>query len=271
MTETIEAPEEATQTPVPLHMRPNLHWFAAEFVVVVSGVLVALMLNAWWQDRQDHASESHYLSLLSRDLQSAIVDLEAAQSFEDSAVRDGLFAYRALSGDSVPEDTLPASLAMARLGSRRTLALHDATYEDLLHTGNLRLLGNAELRDRIVSHYSTARRWVEIVNKNNGFFVDEMYNTHVIYSGLIMPRTFRNVDSEIQHALDQLSQPLAAGYSNDVDRLWTLPRDGEEWSVVRNNLMSRYLVAGSIRTFEARIAAEARELKAAVDAELARR
>lgn len=271
MTETIEATEEATQTPVPLHMRPNLHWFAAEFVVVVSGVLVALLLNAWWQDRQDQASESHYLSLLSRDLQSTIADLEAAQAFEASAVRDGLHAYRTLSAPALPADTLPTSLAMARLGSRRTLVMHDATYEDLIHTGNLRILGNAELRHRIVTYYGASRRWAEIVNKNNGFFVDEMYNTHVIYSGLVMPRTFRSADDTGKRALDRLSEPLAGGYSKDTDRLWTLARDSEQWSMVRSNLISRYLLAGITRGYEGRIAAEARELKAAVDAELARR
>lgn len=44
--------------------RPKLRWFAAEIVVVVAGVLIALALNAWWGARQDAAAERSYLALI---------------------------------------------------------------------------------------------------------------------------------------------------------------------------------------------------------------
>ncbi len=37
----------------PARFARGLRWFAAEFAVVVSGVLVALALQAWYQSRQD--------------------------------------------------------------------------------------------------------------------------------------------------------------------------------------------------------------------------
>src|SRR5688572_25817782 len=42
--------------------RARVRWFAAEFLVVVTGVLVALALQAWYEDRQDRDRETAYLA-----------------------------------------------------------------------------------------------------------------------------------------------------------------------------------------------------------------
>lgn len=48
--------------------RTRLRWFVAEFLVIVTGVLVAVALNGFYQRRQDARSEASYLALLSRDI-----------------------------------------------------------------------------------------------------------------------------------------------------------------------------------------------------------
>ena len=47
--------------------------------------------------------------------------------------------------------------ALSRLTSRRTLRLVRATYTNLVSTGNLRLIRNSALRDRIVKYYDADR------------------------------------------------------------------------------------------------------------------
>jgi hypothetical protein len=59
-------------------------------------------------------------------------------------------AYRALRNGVLPEERDAVAAALGQLTSRRTLRLGRATYTDLLSTGNLRLIRNADLRDRIV-------------------------------------------------------------------------------------------------------------------------
>ena len=44
--------------------RPRLRWFAAEILVVVAGVLIALALNAWWQGRERNREEQRLLVAL---------------------------------------------------------------------------------------------------------------------------------------------------------------------------------------------------------------
>jgi hypothetical protein len=57
--------------PVRPTIRAGLRWFAAEFLVVLSGVLVALIVNAWWTQRSDIQAERSYLTYLVSDLSQA--------------------------------------------------------------------------------------------------------------------------------------------------------------------------------------------------------
>jgi hypothetical protein len=249
---------------------PKLRWFAAEFLVVVTGVLVALALNAWWQGRQDVASEEDYLAFLSRDLQSTLNDLGQTESFEAVQVQVGLTAYRALSARTSPEDRQLVSQALSKLFTRHTLVLDNATYEDLISTGNLKLIRNRKLRDRIVDFYERTERVYEIVNKNNSFFVDDMYNANVIFNGLVMPRTSTDGIASLSAVDAMLAEELRPGYIDEPDRLWTLPQDAPEWSVLKANLLMRIRVAALAQFHEKNLMEEVRELKEAVDSERSR-
>ena len=61
--------------------RTKLRWFAAEIVIVVAGVLIALAANAWWQGRQQD------------DLEAAILRSVAAELDANRASLGGLLAY----------------------------------------------------------------------------------------------------------------------------------------------------------------------------------
>lgn len=64
MTEPEEMVASPTPSPGRWDWRPRLRWFAAEFLVVVAGILVALALNAWWQGQQQIREEQRLLVAL---------------------------------------------------------------------------------------------------------------------------------------------------------------------------------------------------------------
>ncbi len=238
--------------------------------MVVTGVLVALALNAWYQGRQNAASETGYLELLSRDLETLSNDLDAAVAFETLQFQDGLTVYRALSSPHRPKDTSALSSAMARLGVRHTVILKKATYEDLISTGNLRLIRNGELRDQIVQFYETTQVQIDIIDKNNSFFVDDMYSANVILRGLILARPVSNPTRRLAPVDSMIMAELQPGYVEEQDRLWTLPDSAPEWAMVKSNLSMRLRIAAVAKSLASNRAQAARELKQAIDAELER-
>ncbi|HSD16608.1 MAG TPA: hypothetical protein VLC71_05015 [Thermomonas sp.] len=53
---------------VPSRLKIGMRWFVSELVVVVAGILIALALQAWWQDRQDLARAAEYEQRILSDL-----------------------------------------------------------------------------------------------------------------------------------------------------------------------------------------------------------
>jgi hypothetical protein len=251
-----------------LDWRRGLQWFGAQFLVVVAGVLVALSLDAWRQGRQEVKSESSYLALLSRDVARSITDLEQFSAFEARLLEDAIAAQRAIAQVPVKGDTAKLSEVLSHLLTRQTMVLKNSTYLDLVSTGHLTLIRDAKLRDEIVDFYQVTGQRFEVINRNNAYFVDNVYNTNVIMSGLIQLR-LSSKHPVIARDFATMAEKLGPDFTIPRDRLWSLSADAPEWAMVRSSLMGRMLVSTSaIRVGSERLQA-ARKLKAAIDAAIA--
>ena len=52
------------------------HWsYLADLVVIILGIVIALSLDAWWQDKQDRKMEQNYLNQLYVDFNSSEISL----------------------------------------------------------------------------------------------------------------------------------------------------------------------------------------------------
>jgi len=254
----------------PSQFRRGLRWFLAEFLVVVAGVFVAMLLNAWYQDRTDSRSRQQYLVLLARDLQDSIRSMDEARQFEELQGADAVLLYRALSAPTLPPDTQPLSVAVSHLSQRRTMLLKSTTYDDLVNTGHFDLIDNATLRDQIADFYQQTNLEFEIINKNNSTFVDESFTSRLMLSGLVLTRPGSNLVSTTPSD-EMVGRDVAGGYLEQAkDLLWRLPPDDPRWDMVKSNVVARLRVSrqGALR-LEQRSAA-ARTLLAAVEAERSR-
>jgi len=265
MTETSpNAPATHAAMPRPAAWRRSLRWFLAEFLVVVVGILVAMALNSWYQGRQDASNERDYLQRLSRDLQGTIDSLQEARAFEQKQFDDGIFASRALAASTHPSNAEAVATALSHLAERRTLLLRNTTYLDMLNTGNLRLVHDTKLRDRIAGFYQDTEFKFQVINKNNTSLVDDAYRQRVLVDGLVMPRIGSNLASRAHG--DAEARKLLEGAGLPPDRLWTLPPDAPEWSVLLGNLRLRVIIASLTRDLLAQCIGEAQRLKAELDA-----
>ena len=238
--------------------------------MVVTGVMVALALGAFIQRQQNGRTEDVYLSLLSRDVGRTATDLEGVLAFEQATMNDGVLAYRTISGNHTPEQEAQASAALGRLLVRRTVRLKDGTYQDMISTGNLRLIRNHTLRDSIVDFFESTTRLFDIINKNNSFYVDDMYNGTMVGQGLIMPRaTMGNIASFAPMDKEYMDS-LRGGYVEEPDRIWRLAPDAREWSVVKATLVTRVRVSAIAQWMIRNHLKVTRDLKAAIDRELGR-
>ena len=134
----------------------RLDWRYAlgEFLIVVLGVLAALWVENWNSERKDQLLERQYMQSLLGDLRSDIESIDIALNRTDvyaTGVQIVLSSVERQSVDVVPEDFARAVAFLSRL----TFPVQShATINDLMSTGNLRIIRSDEVRSGIAEYYS---------------------------------------------------------------------------------------------------------------------
>ena len=138
-----------------------------EIVLVVIGILIALQINNWNEDRKAAKQENLYLKrLLSENKEDIntfsgnIYDLEKGiETIEKLSV--------ALNATETPnQELIKAANDFFGFGSiYPVFSSSTSTFDDLSSTGNLKDIRNSELRDELVKHYAKHKQvaeWIRV-------------------------------------------------------------------------------------------------------------
>jgi hypothetical protein len=125
-----------------------------EFLLVVLGVLLALQLDNWNEQRKDRALFQDYLVQLQADLRE---DIEQAEGrIETAKALDELAAYliaviEGRAAQPIDNNRLVSALLVA--GYANLDLVNRQTYDELISTGNLRLFPDTMLKREVVTYY----------------------------------------------------------------------------------------------------------------------
>jgi hypothetical protein len=241
-----------------------------EFVMLVVGILIALAVNNWMEDRRDAHTERQYLELLLRDLDQTLQTLNEFVVFEGKQTADGVAAYRALTGGAPVADREAVAQALSNLETRRTIRITKATYSNLIGTGDIRLIFNVGLRDRIISLYENSERYSSIIDRNNQTFVDQMYAMYILDHAIVGIRERDNL-STVGKGDRELAAMMGPSGVQFRDRLWQIEPGTLEWDVLLGKLWLRTIVSMSARNMTRAEIEQVSQVRSAVAAELARR
>lgn len=130
-----------------LSMKGRVPWgiLAAEFAVVVAGILGALWVDEWREARREAELEQTYLARLEEDLSASLDALEPLLE-RNSQQRDGIRAALALlDGPRTPAAVDSLAKVVGWVATLSSYEPVDATYTELIQSGTLRVL-RPELR-----------------------------------------------------------------------------------------------------------------------------
>ena len=143
-----------------------------ELAIIVVGVAIALAFNSWNQRRAEAEELSDYLARLVTDLEAdsatyqlviGVLDRKDAALDEVAEVALGLTEGNA-------DSSLFQSLTITGGMGFHTPGTQRVTFDDLLATGNLRLIRNPELRTRLIAYYdATDEMWLRIDRRRTGY------------------------------------------------------------------------------------------------------
>jgi hypothetical protein len=196
--------------------RQGLRWFTGEFLVVVSGVLVVLALNASYQARVEAERETGYLEQLAADLEESETALQQAVSAGE-AQRDRVMALLALlHAEEVPgQERFDELTTLSIAPAQPTLS----TAQAIVETGDLHLIRDDALRAAIVQYVGAGESYREVEDAIAWEWLTPSIRDfyEIVRPGLRgHPFAVSPAEALEQPALYDIAFDLQLGYSNHI-------------------------------------------------------
>ena len=138
-----------------------------ELLVVVAGLLLGLELNNWSNDLKDQRLADAYYQQLILDLKEDVATGESAVQTADRNIAMGNLVYRAATHGNLDEFTdEELVLALLIAGFTERPLVTRPTYDELISTGSLRLIKDAEIKRELSVYYSRSqyqRQWDALI------------------------------------------------------------------------------------------------------------
>lgn len=134
-------------------------WMAAvnELLIVVVGILIALQVSNWNQDRQDQArAQGNYRRLHAellgdqRNIDNTLVFWKKVSGYAEAAIANGE------TGQLVDGSNWKTLLAWYQAGQLMPFELKDTTYAEMRENGGLVLIRQEDLRSQLAAYYKLA-------------------------------------------------------------------------------------------------------------------
>jgi hypothetical protein len=247
------------------------HWstFIIELLLIVVGIIVALSIDDWAQQRKDENTEEVYLRLLIRDLDQMAEQLQAYIDTETSMATSSAKVLKILSGDGYERQGETLRGYLSDMGTRRTLRMVSAAYTDLTSTGNLQLIHTRSLRDKLLRYFAAVARSELVIEKNNAVFIDDMYWSFMLNGGITWaPTHWHEMGPILSRADGFYREFLGPGIAYPTDAILAQPADAEFWNQIRRMCFLRLRVSATGLSLAETLIEQTEQLRSAIDEEL---
>ena len=197
-----------------------LKYAIGEIVLVVIGILIALQINNWNSKNNDRQMEKQYLENFMVEMRSDSSFLNGYWARTYPKKIEGLELARQYVKYNVEVIDSTAFLSKIGIGgalSRTSLFENKSTYNDIISTGNIRLIQNEKIRNQILFYYT-------LVN-NTISYMDNLRTDYATFVNSINPYDPKgNFDPD----------------AKDIKRAFELMKNDEFLSLTNNELTYAY-------------------------------
>jgi hypothetical protein len=154
-----------------------------EIVLVVFGILIALQINNWNEERKNNQSEVIFLEGILNDILQQKKLCDAQIEYESVREKWSLETIEIVKSGSIENKLDSVYKYVDRLKLRFTFGIFNPTYEELKSTGTLKLIKDRNLKNDIVLFYQNLEKWHQIITINNQN-IDNIYKKFLLGNSL---------------------------------------------------------------------------------------
>lgn len=125
-----------------------------EIILVVIGILIALQVNTWNENRKDLRITRSLLENLQEDVNEDLENLKSLKGLLEQRRKHAGFVLEALKHPGQIPDTTQLVIALTRTGWILNYTPTFATYKEILNSGRLSLIQSTELKKALADYQS---------------------------------------------------------------------------------------------------------------------
>jgi len=177
-----------------------LKYAIGEIVLVVIGILIALQINNWNEERKNHILEADYYFKLLEDVDQDA--LEIKNQIDINQVRidnSNKFISLLQHGNFTQSEVVQVMLGSV---SKTTFTFQPskAAFEDLKSSGNLGLLRDLNIKNKLIAYYTKLDGLIDVIDVNSDASIGAFFNYQKDFSEIgwqYLPFVTAEIDTTI--------------------------------------------------------------------------
>jgi len=140
-----------------------LKYAIGEIVLVVVGILIALSINNWNDNRKNNNLKQAYVKNLIFDLEKDLENLKQLQNQNTNYENGGIYILDFMNNELPKIDTLTLTESIVYCSYIPNFTITATTYNDIINGNNINLFQDVKLKRLLESHY-TPNEWGALFN-----------------------------------------------------------------------------------------------------------
>ncbi|MDO1501181.1 DUF6090 family protein [Winogradskyella maritima] len=169
-----------------------------EIILVVIGILIALQINDWNQNKKDQKLEQQYYCRLLEDVNQDLVNYNDYVALLEERIDVNNTLIQRLLDDLMPLDSIaPLVIKSIKYSIRDTKATTDA-FEDIKSSGNLNIIKDLSIKNQLAAYYKTLANTSTVIESSGLAITDKRFfeSEDLLSSGWIkLIEDFNTIDT----------------------------------------------------------------------------